>query len=954
MVQPKESTAYEQQLVALGRVLQTLREESDIGVLVETALAYLRTEFDYTLVWIGLYNRLEHRIYGKGGSTPEGEVALLKQQFVLSPGDILEQVVIQQRLLGIADLQEETRAGEWRQAAKRFKIQGTMLFPIRHKERCLGVALLGSRFWGVSPRSGEKARLSIVLGALAEALYQVEMDWQRQQTKRPDEPLLQLLDQLRNLKELSDHLELVVDATHLFVKPSRTNVYWFEREQRYFWRRIGHQKSSKPLAGINPAEQPVSGIMVQEVSGFYKALAADQLVAIGEAQSSLKADTTSRLMQQIRARSLLAAPILFQNELMGFLAVEGNEARIWSEDEKRYVRGAAQLIALTAPLSEMEATIQQVKLDQSLTSEITRSICDESDWKLTLKSCAEQLSRRLNAERFLVLLYDADHKQFEVCYQAQPNNRRAIATTLSALNEVDQRMLEKSTEPVGIENLEDDLKLMAWRESLLEAGVRSLLVCNTAIGHALEGLIIVAHENSRTWNRAERDVVKAVAQQIGVILHQWQLQRQALQQQELYQTVQWGLDTLQKNHRLDQLEQTALQQVTQILQVPLVALVTWQPGRQAAKASVALIKNKDFNIDTDWVIPVHSDAIINWAIQSEGLLPLQVGSLPAETRQWLNGPEIGSLLVTALRTAPTHEPCSVLIVADQSGREWPDRHLEALRSLVNQFAWSRRHLLLSEMLVAQREELERVNWYKQRFLEEMYRSLSGGLQRLNQLGQQTANGAPDMMRYQQVLRQLNSMVAKILPILKHEQWQLRTDYETIPLASLLKRLMERADPMIRKRQLWTQVHNDQNLSIGGDILKIEFVLFELFSDACRRSAPGGRIDIWCRPLDQRWLEISITDNGVIEPRLVTELHEGRPEDLLMPSTLDQPPGLHLTICQSLMQQIGGEFNLFKLEDDRILSRIMLPIATGMPADQARISGPITEIFSSNPTTAIDG
>ena len=72
---------------------------------------------------------------------------------------------------------------------------------------------------------------------------------------------------------------------------------------------------------------------------------------------------------------------------------------------------------------------------------------------------------------------------------------------------------------------------------------------------------------------------------------------------------------------------------------------------------------------------------------------------------------------------------------------------------------------------------------------------------------------------------------------------------------------------------------------------------------------------------------------MIEPRLVAELQAGRSVDLLAPSTLDQPPGLHLLVCQSLIKQMGGEFNLYKLEDGRVLSRLVIPLAAGAPTDK---------------------
>jgi GAF domain-containing protein len=829
--------------------------------------------------------------------------------------------VIQQRPLAVPDLREELRSGEWRKVAQNLNIQGTVIFPIRYKDRCYGVALLGTPHWGASPRTDEKARLSMILGALGAALFQIEVEWQRQQTKRPDQPLLALLTKLRSLPGLGSRLEAIVEETHDFIQPTRTSVYWFERERRYFWRRVGNRQKA---TGFGEANQPSSGITVQEVSGFYQALVSDQIVSIGEAHSSLKADTTSRLMQQIRARSLLAAPIVFQNELLGFLAVEGNDPRIWEDEEKNYVRGVAQIISLIAPLDEMEQSIDQIRSDQVLTAEIARSIYSDDDWKATLKMSAEQICKRLRAERFLVLLYNRDQAKFEICYQSQPSNRRHLTAPLDALNDTDRKLLEKSDEPVGIENLDGDLRLLAWRDRLLELGVRALLLCNTSAGRALEGLVVICHETPRTWNHAERELVRVVSQQIGLILHQWQLQRQNEQQQKITQTIQWGLTMIQQTHQLEVLERSALQQISQVLNVPLVALITWSPGRRAGRITSPVITNDRFALNMDMVIPVNTDALVGWTLESDGLLSLPIEDIPADTRQWLYGSGVGQVLSMALRTAPEHEPTGIVLVADVADRRWSERYLSAFGTLVSQLAWSRRYLNLTQILSTHQEELERLNWYKHRRLEEVYRSLTMSLQRLNQLG--NPKDPLYSTRQQQALKQLNDSIGNVPQLIQEELWRLRTFPRTMSLISLLKRALERVDTLIKQRQLWSQVHNETNLTVSGDITKIELVLYELLLIACERSQAGGRIDIWCRQIDNRWLELSITDNGQIEPQLIQELEAGRIVDPLAPSLLDQPPGLHLLICQSLMKQIGGEFNLYKLEDERILSRLVLPLA----------------------------
>jgi len=922
MGQSKEPNAHEQQLVSLGRVLQILREGTDVDVLVETVLTYLKSSIHYEFVWVGFYDRLDHRLVGKGGKLPNGEEsAFLKQRFSLSSGDLLEQVVIQQRPVTIADLRQEMRAGEWRKLARKFAIQGTMMFPISYRDRCFGVAILGSRLWGNFPSTDEKAQLSIVLGSLAAVLENVESEWQQQQIKRPEKPLLSLLGQLRSLPNLGQRLEAIVEESHRFIAPSRTSVYWFERQQRYFWRRV---TNAKPAYRALEDNQPASGITVQEMSSFYQALASDQVVSIGESLNSLKTET-SRLMQHIRARSLMAAPILYQNQLVGFLAAEGSEARVWQNEEKNYLRAAAQLIALVAPLEEMETTVEQTKLDQVLTAEIAHAIYSADDWKVTLKNAAELLGKRLKTDRFLVLAYDGELDQFEVCYQSHPNNRRPLSSTLKRLTQLDWQMLERTLTATAIENLDEDLRLGAWRDLLLEVGVRSLLACNTAAGRSLEGVVLVCHDAPRSWSDPECELTHVVAQQIGLILRQWQLQKQNDQQQKVYQTIQWGLTAIQQTQELELLERSALQYIAQILQAPIAALISWFPGHGTGRLVQLGNLEKRYSFHPVLKVSIHTDTLVNRALQHEGLLPLSIDDIPAETRHWLNAPGIGQLLVMALRTAPEHEPTAILIIADHLERRWVDRHFNALGTLVSQFAWSRRYLMLSESLKVQRERLERLSWYKQRRLEDFYRSVKTGVKRLGEVP--TSKDALAATRQQQILHQLSDAIDPMQQFIQDEQWQLQVKTETVSLASLLRRALDRVDTLIKQRQIWSQVHNETNAMITGDIVKIELVLYELLLTACQRSQPGGRIDLWCRQLDPSWIELSITDDGTIEPRLLEDLEAGRAVDLLAPSALDKPPGLHLAICQSLMKQMGAEFNLYQLDDKRIMSRLVLPIVS---------------------------
>lgn len=985
-----------EEITTLDRVLQVLREEENVEVLIETILNYLESELNYQLIWIGLYDRLDHRIFGKGGITPDGETSFLKQKFLLNPGDLLEQVVIQLRPVNVSDLQEETRAGEWRKLARNYNIQGTILFPIRYKDRCFGVVLLGSEVWGISPSSGEKAQLSIISGEFAATLHKIELDWQRQQAKRPDEPLLALLSNLRKLTKTDPRLEAVVEATHQFIQPSRTNIYWYNRDRRYFWCRASNRQYAPRW---NDSQRAASGIAVQDIGAFYDALAADQIVSIGESHSSLRSDRAGKLMQQLRVRSLLAGPIVVDGELWGFLAVEDDRARIWQENEKNYLRGVAQLVGLTSPLSEMEEKIEEARGDRDLIASITRAISSNSNWQPTLKSTADRLFKRLGAKYFLLLERELSG-EFKAIYQNCPASALLKASFLPPLTEEEIKLLEGSgeLEVLAIENMQQDKRLKTWRKDLWNLGMRSLLACKTAVksdgengsGGSSEGVLILGGEAARTWNKSDRELVAIVAQQLGLILHQWQQERLLHRQQQYFARFQSGLTILQPNTgnysapgpsnddsditlaqafqpsamapeksildnlSLDRLQRNFVQFIAQIMSdlayedeaaCPLVALVTWTPGAGAGKIAASAAATSEFTVNHNISIPIAEDELIQRSLSTDGWLHLKASEIPVNSRSWLAILDKGELFEIALRTARDHQPTGVLLIATppsaikqptQSRGQHSDDLVplqNVLTALVRQLAWSRRYLLMEATLESQREELEWLNWYKQRRLEDLYRSVGAGVRQLSELNHfNGSRSGPEKdtlsnLRYQQLLRQIGNALTNTTSLLKQEKWRLHTNYEIVLVANLLRRLVERIDPALKRRKLQLVAHREGNWSIRCDGIKLELVLYELLLCACFRSPPQGLLELRCKILDDKWLELSIADNGAIDPQTIAELKMGFLPDLLAPSTLVIPPGKHLIICQRVIQQMGGRFSMDLLDEGRVVTRLILPLAS---------------------------
>lgn len=949
MAQPQKPLAAEQQIPALGRILQSLREEDSVDVLIETTISYIHKQFNYSLIWIAFYDRLKHSLSGKGGVAPDNDLSFLRKRFVLHPGSLLEQVVIEQRPLGVADLRTENRAAEWQEFGKKRNIQGTIILPIRYKDRCFGLLLLGSERWGYLLPTEVKSCLMMVLGELGALLYQHEMDLQQKQTKRPDEPLLQLLENLRTLNKLEERLKAAIEATHEFVSPHRTSVYWFERQGRYFWCRMSNQ-----LMNIGrDSQQQAAGMTVQELSEFYYALSMNQIVWIGEARSSLNSHFTAKLLERLKVRSLLAAPIFWQKDLLGFLAVEGNEPRIWLEADKNFVQGAAGLISLVTPTEKIESTVKQIQEDSQLTSQVAQAVYSEQDIQEALNDCATKVLLRLASTRFILLQYDPDQNNYQIVYQNQPHKRRPLNFAFHALKDMDKQMLKSAKASVEIENLDEDLRFFNWRPLLLENGVRSLLVCNCAQGHSPETLLLITHTTHRSWTALEKELLWIVSQQIGVIVRQWQLHNNYEQQQKILYSFQQCLYILKKDHQQNievgknYLERTALAQIASVLDCPLVLLLSWSFSQPWVEIIPGFIAEAEFGIIKDAKISIQSEAIIHWALTQDEYLKVNVDDLPTDTRKWLNGSGIGQILIIALRTTTDYEPTGVVVLADRRQRQWSQQSLNATATLVDQLAWLRRQQQITQILDSTTKELSQLNWYKHRRLEEIQRTTTLLLHQINDLG--IPANELTQSRYKLLLRQLDQTTASMTGLIKLEQWQLHLSWETMPIASILKRSLERIDHLLQQQKLWIGVHglgqspaerdstnssllkglpaSAPPMAIAGDIVKLELVIHELLATACNRSQSGGRIDIWCRRLDERSLEVSITDNGTIEPQLLTELHQNTIKDVLNPSLLNQPPGLHLLICQNLMQQLGGELHFYQLPDHRVVSRLLLPLAT---------------------------
>jgi GAF domain-containing protein len=644
-------------LVALQATLQQMREQTDARALIQLTLEYVKAVFGAPLIWLALYDHANHQLVGQGGVTlREEDRPLLQAAYPLQPGEILEQVVFEQRPISVPDLSQEPRMGLWQREAKRLGgIQGCFIYPFSTvgRRRCLGILMLGSQLWGATTHEEEKALLGILLGQLAASLQKLEDAWKRQAEKRFEESLLRLGAAMCQAGSLQERVSLVTQELQSCLGAVHIQVYWHKPSEGRF---VPHESAARPTpaptargtkAGVIPMGE--GSLALRELGNLYSSLAAGQVV-VGDLETT-RSEVPLKLMQQWRAQSALAAPIRLQQELLGFIWVQSEVPRTWQAAERQLVAAAAHGLALATPLENLDRRLRQLANDQEFVHQVGQALSNPAQLQRALQQAVVGLGQRLQAAAVAVLTLDPNQPIPRLFYEYRSEGQQALPQQFSSLSEQDWQDLLRS-EVVVAENYDQDLRLLSWRQELAPLGVRSLMLTHTEVGGSAtpaalpQGLILVLHPQRRAWSREERQLLRGIAQPVGLILRQIQLEQRRQRQEQLFNGLVAACLTLQNLTTLPELYAATVQQTAQALGIPLALVVSWQLGESRARlqppfaAAPAFYPTGPTEID-------RQDPLLTRALQARGPLQLSQDQIPAASRTWLNSDGPGILAAAA-------------------------------------------------------------------------------------------------------------------------------------------------------------------------------------------------------------------------------------------------------------------------------------------------------------------
>ncbi|NJL98845.1 MAG: GAF domain-containing protein [Synechococcaceae cyanobacterium SM2_3_2] len=509
----------DQPLEALQQTLQRMREQEDPKTLIELSLQFVGHVFVAPLIWLGIYDYNTHQIVGQGGVTLLEDSSFLNSVISLQPGGILEQVVIEQRPVSLPDMSQETRMGIWqKQAQPMGGIQGCIIYPIRYERRCIGVLMLGSQVWGVTITDEEKALIGILLEHLAASLQQMENKWKEQTERHLEGPLLQMLQMMRDASSLTERIEIATQSLQEFLNLRRIQVYLFEPQESRFvlWGSPTDDLVSKTSltnkSGSKPATQQMWG--VRELGDMYALFQDGQIVSSTEALGTTRSEVPPKLMQQLKAQALLAAPLLVEGELQGMVWAISDAARLWEDIDRQMIGSAATLLGFGVPIATIADKINQIQTKQSLVQDLADSLHNASDLKQRISLHLRTVAEQMQIAGIAILL--SEPEGFSVYLEQWQVSKTAFPATFRALTHQDWEDLSRDDALVA-ENYQQDLRLLCWQRELEQLGIRSLMLAHSdeATRPPVEGLVLVVHQQVRAWTRQERRLVRALANSWG-------------------------------------------------------------------------------------------------------------------------------------------------------------------------------------------------------------------------------------------------------------------------------------------------------------------------------------------------------------------------------------------------------------------------------------------------------
>lgn len=651
-------------------------------------------------------------------------------------------------------------------------------------------------------------------------------------------------------------------------------------------------------------------------------------------------DCYIELLERFQVRANLVLPILQGETLWGLLiAHHCRSPRYWQPGETSLLQQLSDQLAIALQQSQLfEQTVNQAR-QQALLNDIIGAIRSSLDVNQILQQAAEKILVSFGASRSLVGLGSETDPFFKDVVTATATGAINIQreNLPRGKNSHVQRVMAQE-EPVATDDVAVEPLLVDLLPLTQKLGIQSILTVSIRFEGTVKGILCIQQcDRPRHWTEDEKRLIKQVADQLAIAIHQ----------SELYQQVQHLNETLetQVQERTRRLEQSLnfealLKRITdrvrdsldehQILQTAVEELV-WELGAVCCHAGLC-----DANHQT---LTVCHESLQADIVSNQGKV-FPIRNLPDIFHQTFSGeplqccplPPVSSLLCEVespfiLLVCPLMDKQMILgylWLSKPQHEIFSDLEVRLVQQVANQCAIALRQSRLYQKSQAQVKELERLNQLKDDFLSTVSHELRTPMANIRMATQLLENFLTHKSLLQQgeaierYFRILQSECQREIGLINDLLDLSRLDAGSEPLTlSTIEDLATWLTPITspflervhrQRQQLRVDVPDDLP-GLITDSSHLERVLSELLNNACKYTPADHQIRVEVVPFYEG-VSLSISNSGVE----ISEDERSRIFDKFYRIPNNDPwkysgTGLGLALVRKLVELLQGEITV---------------------------------------------
>lgn len=236
------------------------------------------------------------------------------------------------------------------------------------------------------------------------------------------------------------------------------------------------------------------------------------------------------------AVSALVVPLVNKGVVIGLIAMStSDEAGFYHYQEELLTEVSAQL-AVAVENAKFYWQTQAQAGREFLINQLTRSIRQSLDIDIILGTAVTELGKVIGVSRCFIRYFSPDGQEKAFQYQL-PGTRRLAAEELSFEKAVFTLRKDQPFNPFILNDIRDCPPRLAEQSQLQECDIKSLAIFPILIRDELVGTITLHQCDAfRVWVMEDIELLRALAEHLGVALHQAQLfleldqQKRALEQ----------------------------------------------------------------------------------------------------------------------------------------------------------------------------------------------------------------------------------------------------------------------------------------------------------------------------------------------------------------------------------------------------------------------------------------